>query len=103
MPEAPRKNNLNVVLLRTLLKQSTCPWVPIQIIRSWSTVTSLLVVLNLRYLGSIFTKDGRDPKNIRHGVTQAQKILSALNGAWWSKDVTKNRKKIVYDSMVKVS
>jgi hypothetical protein len=26
-----------------------------------------------RYLGSIFTKDGRDTKNIRHMVTQAQK------------------------------
>jgi hypothetical protein len=41
------------------------------------------------FLGSIFTKDRGDAKNIRHRVTQARKILSALNGAWWSKDVTK--------------
>jgi len=54
-----------------------------------------------RYLGSIFTKDGRDNKNIRHCVTQAQKIIGALNGVWWSKDVTKNRKKMIYNSMVK--
>ena len=26
-----------------------------------------------KYLGSIFTKDGRDTKNIRHRVTQARK------------------------------
>ena len=36
-----------------------------------------------RYLGSIFTKDRRDTKNIRHRVTQARKIISALNGVWW--------------------
>ena len=28
-----------------------------------------------RYLGSIFTKDGRGAKNIRHRVAQARKIL----------------------------
>ena len=48
-----------------------------------------------RYLGSIFTKDGRDTKNIRHGVAQARKIIGALNGIWWSKDIAKNRKKII--------
>jgi hypothetical protein len=30
-----------------------------------------------KYLGSIFTKDGRDTKNIRHKVTQALKIIGA--------------------------
>jgi hypothetical protein len=55
-----------------------------------------------RYLGSIFTKDGRDAKNICHRATQARKITGALNGVWWSKDITKkNRKKIIYNSMVK--
>jgi hypothetical protein len=54
-----------------------------------------------KYLGSIFTKDGKDTKNIRHRVTQAQKIIGALNGIWWSKDITKNRKKMIYNSMVK--
>ena len=28
-----------------------------------------------KYLGSIFTKDGRDTKNIRHRVTQARKVM----------------------------
>jgi len=37
-----------------------------------------------KYLGSIFTKDGRDTKNIRHRVTQARKIIGALNWIWWS-------------------
>jgi hypothetical protein len=54
-----------------------------------------------RYLGTIFPKDGRDNKNIRHGVTQAPKIVGSLNGVWWSKNITRNRKKIIYNSMVK--
>jgi len=54
-----------------------------------------------RYLGTIFTKYGRDTKNIRHRVTQARKIMGALNGVWWSKNITRNRKKIIYNSMVK--
>jgi len=54
-----------------------------------------------RYLGTIFTKDGRDAKNIRHRVTQARKIIGALNGVRWSKNITRNRKKMVYNSMVK--
>jgi hypothetical protein len=36
-----------------------------------------------RYLGTIFAKDGRDTKNIRHRVTQARKIIGALNGVRW--------------------
>ena len=42
-----------------------------------------------KYLGSIFTKDGRDTKNIRHRVTQSRKIIGALNGIWWSKYITR--------------
>ena len=45
------------------------------------------------YLGSVFTKDGRDAKNIYHRVAQARKIIGALNGIWRAKDVTKNGKK----------
>jgi hypothetical protein len=54
-----------------------------------------------RYLEIIFTKDGRETKNIRHRVTQARKIIGALNGVWWSKNISRNRKKIIYSSMVK--
>jgi hypothetical protein len=49
----------------------------------------------------VFNKDGRDAKNIRHRVTQARKIMGALDGIWWSKDITKNRKKMTYNGMVK--
>ena len=45
----------------------------------------------IRYLVSIFTKDGRDAKDIRHRVAQARKIIGALNRIRWSKDITKNR------------
>jgi hypothetical protein len=53
-----------------------------------------------KYLGSIFTKDGRDIKNVSHRVTKARKIIGSQNGIWWSKDITKNRKKMIYNSMV---
>jgi hypothetical protein len=53
------------------------------------------------YLGTIFTKDGRDTKNICHRVTQARKIIGALNEVWWSKNTTRNRKKMTYNSTVK--
>jgi hypothetical protein len=54
-----------------------------------------------RYLGSICTKDGRDTKNIHHRVTQAWKIIDALNEIWWSKDITKNWEKMRYNRIVK--
>jgi hypothetical protein len=47
--------------------------------------------IEFRYLGTIFTKDGRGTKNIRHMVTQARKIIGSLNGLWWSKNITRNR------------
>jgi hypothetical protein len=54
-----------------------------------------------KYLGSICTKDEMDTKNMRHRVTQARKTIGELNGIWWSKDITKNRKKMIHNSMVK--
>jgi hypothetical protein len=54
-----------------------------------------------RYLGTIFTTDGRDTKNIRHRVTQARKIIGTLNEVCCSKNITRNRKKMTYNSMVK--
>jgi hypothetical protein len=48
----------------------------------------------------IFT-NGRDTRNIRHRVTQARKIIGTLNGVWWSKIITRHRKKINYHGMVK--
>jgi len=56
-----------------------------------------------RYLGTIFTKDGRGTKNIRHRITQARKIIGELNKAWWSKNIRRNGKKIIYNNMAKVS
>jgi hypothetical protein len=57
--------------------------------------------IEFRYLGTIFTTDGKDTKNIRHRVTQARKIIGALNGVWWLKNITRNWKKMIYNSMVK--
>ena len=55
-------------------------------------------------LGSVFIKDGRDTKNIRHMVAQTRKILGALNVIWWSKDITKKtKKKVSITAWLKVS
>ena len=57
--------------------------------------------IEFRYLGTTFTKDGIDTKNIRHRVKQARKIIGVLNGVWWSNNITRNRKKMIYNSVVK--
>jgi hypothetical protein len=57
--------------------------------------------IEFRYLEIIFTKDGRDTKNISRRVTQARKIMGVLKEVWWSKNVTRNGKKLIYNSMVK--
>jgi hypothetical protein len=49
--------------------------------------------IEFRYLVTICTKDGGDTKNIRHRATQARKIIGALNGVRWSKNITRNREK----------
>ena len=54
-----------------------------------------------RYRGTIVTKDGGDTKHIHHRVKKVRKIMGALNGVWWSKNITRNRKKIIYNSVVK--
>jgi hypothetical protein len=33
----------------------------------------------------------------RHRGTQARKIIGALNGVWGSKNITRNRKKMIYN------
>jgi hypothetical protein len=64
-------------------------------------ITFITGCTEFRYLGTIFTIDGRDTKDICHRVTQARKIIGALNGVWWSKNITRNQKKMIYNSMVK--
>jgi hypothetical protein len=34
-------------------------------------------------------------------MTHARNIIGTLNGIWWSKDITKNRKIFIYNSIVK--
>ena len=63
-------------------------------------VTSLLAVPNVSTWDPYVPKM-EYTKNIRHRVTKARKIIGALNGIWWSEDITKNRKKMIYNSRVK--
>jgi hypothetical protein len=63
-----------------------------EIIWRWTMVTSLLAVPNSGTSDPYLPKMERDTKNIRQRVTQARKIIGALKGVWWAKDITKNRK-----------
>jgi len=54
--------------------------VPIQITLELDNGDIITGCTEFRYLGYIFTKDGRDTKNIRHRITQLRKIIGALNG-----------------------
>ena len=54
-----------------------------------------------RYLGSIFTKDGRHTKNTRRGGLGGGNTSTENSRVWWSKDLTRNRVKMIYSSLVR--
>ena len=54
-----------------------------------------------RYLGSIFTGDGTDDREINNRVIQARRVIRCINGILWSTEITKNRKYNIYETLVK--
>jgi hypothetical protein len=56
-----------------------------------------------KYLGVIFETSGTDDKEIRSRVIQARKCIECLNGILWSKDIRKERKLNIYNSLIKSS
>ena len=54
-----------------------------------------------RYRASIFTKDGRNTKNIRHRVAQEKKNSRCIKWEMVSEGDNKKPKKKIYNSMVK--
>lgn len=53
------------------------------------------------YLGITFDNTGTDVKEIGKRIVKAKKVIGALNGILWSKEITKKRKFNIYEAMVK--
>jgi len=56
-----------------------------------------------KYLGVIFDTIGTDDKEIRSRVIKARKCIACLNGILWSKDIRKERKRNIYNALIKSS
>ena len=56
-----------------------------------------------KYLGVIFDNSGTDDKEIRSRVIQARKCIACLNGILWSKEIRKERKLNIYNTLIKGS
>lgn len=63
----------------------------------------ITVCNDYKYLGVIFDKSGTDDKEIRSRIIQARKAINCLNGILWSKEITKQRKYNIYNTMIKSS
>ena len=56
-----------------------------------------------KYLGAIFDTSGTDDKEIRSRVIQARKCIACLKGILWSKDIRKEKKLNIYNTLSKSS
>ena len=92
------RENLNVTVIG---ESMSFPSEAISVMHLEEEVTLLLAVPNLGTWEPYLRKTEETIKKIRHRVTQARKIIGALNGVWWSKNTTRNRKNMIYNSMVK--
>ena len=54
-----------------------------------------------RYLGILIENDGHDNTEIKNRIAQGRKAVKRLNSIWWSKEITRNRKYRIYNTIVK--
>jgi len=43
---------------------------------------------------------GNNTAEIKHRINQTRKAINALNSIWWYKDITKNRKLYIYQTII---
>ena len=43
---------------------------------------------------------GDNTTEIKHRINQTRKAINALNSIWWHKDITKNRKFYIYQTII---
>jgi hypothetical protein len=56
-----------------------------------------------KYFRVFFYTGGKDDKEINFRVIQARKSIACLNGMLWSKDIRKERKLNIYNTLIKSS
>ena len=52
------------------------------------------------YLGTKTDRTGDNKTEIKHIINQTRKAINALNSIWWHKDITKNRKLYIYQTII---
>jgi len=52
------------------------------------------------YLGAKKDKWGDNTTEIKHRINQTRKAINALNSIWWHKNITKNRKLYIYQTII---
>lgn len=54
-----------------------------------------------KYLGVELTNDGKDTEEIKQRVSQGRRTIKRLNGIWWHEEISRGRKKKIYDAIIK--
>ena len=52
------------------------------------------------YLGTKIDQLGDNTTEIKHRISQTRKAINALNSIWWQRNITKNRKLYIYQTMI---
>ena len=52
------------------------------------------------YLGTKIDQLGTNTTEIKHRICEARKAINALNSIWWEKHITKNRKLLIYKTII---
>ena len=51
-------------------------------------------------LGTKIDQLGDNKTEIKHRISQTRKAINALNSIWWHKNITKNRKLYIYQTII---
>jgi hypothetical protein len=52
------------------------------------------------YLGTKIDQSGDNTTKTKHRISQTRKAINALNSIWWHKNITKNRKLCIYQTII---
>ena len=52
------------------------------------------------YLGTKIDQLGDNTAEIKHRISQTRKAINASNSIWWHKNITKNRKLYIYQTII---
>jgi len=52
------------------------------------------------YLVTKIEQLGDNTTDIKYRISQTRKVINALNSIWWHKNITKNRKLYIYQTII---